>query len=666
MATVIDSLLIELGLDASKFDSAQKKSVQQLRKFDDQSNKTFKNTQRNVNDLGKGFSKAQDALISLGATLLSVKGFSSLVDNVTTTNANLGRTSRLLNMTASDLSVWGGVMKSVGGEANDFQSSVQSMQEQLAKIPFGGSTEILKYAALLGAQDAVNLQNGTVDILKLADAIKKYKDQFGEQAAFVQAQGMGINLKLFQVLEQGSGAVNQLYEASKKNNGVTQENTASAEKLQQKWGDVSNAWGRAANQVTDQLSPAMYGLAQFTEKALETFVEWDKSADGLVTKIGSLSGAILTLKMGLKALGISMPAWLLKLVGGAGLAAYSSDLNKGEDEALAAEKEKAAKEGRMKPDTRDYGIKPTSVSDKSKELMDHIMAQGVDKSHAAALVGNFMQESSLNPQARNVDKKGESHLGLGQWGPERQADFKAFSGFELTDPKATAKVQADFALHELKQGKYKKVGQEFFGSQDLAQQTDILNKKYEIAGDTSGGKRLGYAQEQMNALNASMGKEWTPSDTAADLNAMRAAEKKPAEKPALEKTVMDLGTPKPWAPSNTANDLDAMRAMENKPAANSDLEKTLMGLSAGNLKPWSPSDSTEDLNNMMRSSTANVPIGATATTPTSSNSGSKSVETNIQNINIQTQATDSKGIAQDIGTSITNNQMINQGLAGNI
>ena len=40
MATIIDSLLIELGLDTSKFDANQKKSVEELRKFDDQAQKT--------------------------------------------------------------------------------------------------------------------------------------------------------------------------------------------------------------------------------------------------------------------------------------------------------------------------------------------------------------------------------------------------------------------------------------------------------------------------------------------------------------------------------------------------------------------------------------------------------------------------------------------------
>lgn len=42
MATVIDSLFIELGLDTTKFDAAQKKSIEQLRKFDTQSQKAQK------------------------------------------------------------------------------------------------------------------------------------------------------------------------------------------------------------------------------------------------------------------------------------------------------------------------------------------------------------------------------------------------------------------------------------------------------------------------------------------------------------------------------------------------------------------------------------------------------------------------------------------------
>jgi hypothetical protein len=98
MATVIDSLLIELGLDTSKFNKEQKKSVEELRKFDEQAQKTAKNTQQGAKNIGESFTKSRDALISLGVALVGFKGFTNFVKDMTTSNAALGRNANLLSL----------------------------------------------------------------------------------------------------------------------------------------------------------------------------------------------------------------------------------------------------------------------------------------------------------------------------------------------------------------------------------------------------------------------------------------------------------------------------------------------------------------------------------------------------------------------------------------
>ena len=63
MATVIDSLMIELGLDTSKFSDAQKKVVESLRKTDEQANKSNQSIQRGVKQTGGEFDKVKDSII---------------------------------------------------------------------------------------------------------------------------------------------------------------------------------------------------------------------------------------------------------------------------------------------------------------------------------------------------------------------------------------------------------------------------------------------------------------------------------------------------------------------------------------------------------------------------------------------------------------------------
>lgn len=349
MATVIDSLLIELGLDTSKFDANQKKSVEELRKFDDQAQKTSKNTQQGAKNIGDGFEKARNALISLGVAFIGIKGFTSLVQQTTVTNAGLARTAELFRMSAREVDAWGGVLKSVGGNAQDFQSSFQAIQSGAAAVQFG-NTAILETLGKLQALDAYDYDKKSVDIYKLADAIKRFSDANGEQAALIQAEAMGINRNFFMILKQGSEVMHKLYGESDKLSGVTEQNTLKAQKLQEQWGRVEQALSGAGNQIMDQMYPALGKLAEGTEFSIEKFIEWDKALDGGLSNATIFTGGLLSVMSVLTALGVSISTqiatiakwgltiegivtspWFARFTGALGLMLYSGGLNKGED-----------------------------------------------------------------------------------------------------------------------------------------------------------------------------------------------------------------------------------------------------------------------------------------------------------------------------------------------
>ena len=353
MATVIDSLLIELGLDTSKFDSSSKKSVEELRKFQQQAEKSFKASQKGSKELGDGFDKARNALISLGVSFVGIQGFTSFAKNTTATNAGISRTAELFKMSARELDTWGGVLKSVGGNASDFQSSTQAIKQSLSNMKFGDTSllENLGKLQALGsdALGALDINKKELDIYKLADAFKQLSDAGKEQDAYVIAQAMGINYNYFMILKQGSEAVHKLYDENYKLSGVTAENTKKAEDLQKAWGKVGQAFGGASNQIMDQLYPSLKILAKETESVLVNFVELDKKLHGGLSKAIIGAGTIATLSGVFKLLGVPLKdqiatvakggsavtsGWFMRFMGALGLATYSEELNKGEDEEM--------------------------------------------------------------------------------------------------------------------------------------------------------------------------------------------------------------------------------------------------------------------------------------------------------------------------------------------
>ena len=425
MATVIDSLLIELGLDTSKFDTSAKKSVDELRKFESQSTKSFKNTQQGAKNVGDGFDKARNALISLGVALIGVKGFTNFAQQMTTTNAGLGRTAELFKMSARELDAWGGVLKSVGGDASDFQSSTQAIQQSLSNMQFGDTSllESLGKLQVLGsdALSALDINKKELDIYKLADAFKQLSDAGKEQDAYVQAQAMGINRNYFMVLKQGGEAVHKLYDESYKLSGVNAKNTEQAIALEKAWGNAANAFGQAKNQVMDQLYPSLMNLAEGTQHSIEKFVEWDKEMKGGLSNALLFAGGLATLMGGFSVLGVSIAAqtaavaswglaiegvvtspWFLRFLGALGLLVYSPGLNQGEDEEMR--KIHAAQDKAM-------GIKRNEKGQIIEQNGKPVKPSGVDTNQVDPALVDAINKAGLHIISGYRDKEKEDSLG---------------------------------------------------------------------------------------------------------------------------------------------------------------------------------------------------------------------------------------------------------------
>lgn len=86
-----------------------------------------------------------------------------------------------------------------------------------------------------------------------------------------------------------------------------------------------------------------------------------------------------------------------------------------------------------------------------KEAFDYFVAKGYSPAAAAGIVGNFVQESRLNPMARNPGdgRDGSDSIGIAQWNSDRANRFKQFAMSSGRNP-YDLRTQLDFVDHELK------------------------------------------------------------------------------------------------------------------------------------------------------------------------------------------------------------------------
>ena len=134
---------------------------------------------------------------------------------------------------------------------------------------------------------------------------------------------------------------------------------------------------------------------------------------------------------------------------------------------------------------------PKGKSISSNEAIDYLVKKGMTPAQAAGVVGNLLQESTLNSGAHN---KAENAYGLAQWRGQRLTDlqnFAAAKGKSIDD----VNTQLDFIMHELN-GKESKAGQMLFASKTADEAAYNFGKYYERP-KTVEQSRLSYATQSL-------------------------------------------------------------------------------------------------------------------------------------------------------------------------
>lgn len=444
--TTIDELVVTLALDASKFTAEQKKAIQQLKKLEQQQDKNNKESQKSWNNAADAINKAKNQLIAFGTAAIGVNGFKDFVATMVAGNASLGRTSQLLNMGVRDLDAWGSAARRFGGDAKGVQSSIQGIEGHLAARFTSDQSGFLTTLAQLGANDAVDWQKNTVDLYKLADAIKRVKDTRGEQVAYNLAQQLGLDQGTFQMLMQGGDAVKQLHDRYYDMSRASDDNVEASTRLLGKWADLKAEAEALGQSVFSSLVPALDEAADAAVKLLQSTDAMKGAAD---IKNGDWWNASFHL---------SAPDFIKAL----GMRAAGASNDQIAD-ALSKESSGAG----------------ASSGDVSK-IAGFFEKQGWSHAQALGIAANIEAESKGNAGA--VGDNGAAY-GIGQWHADRQAQFAKLFGHDIRN--STMDEQLQFYQWELKNSQAK-AGQDLSGATSPGQAAAIVSSEFERPADREG------------------------------------------------------------------------------------------------------------------------------------------------------------------------------------
>lgn len=115
--------------------------------------------------------------------------------------------------------------------------------------------------------------------------------------------------------------------------------------------------------------------------------------------------------------------------------------------------------------------KPTS---KNLDPVRFFEGFGWSRAQAAGIVANLQAESQMDPKA--IGDNGKA-VGIAQWHPDRQAEFKRVFGKDLKD--ASVEEQMKFVHYELMHGAEKKAGALLKATQNADQAGQVVSRYYE-------------------------------------------------------------------------------------------------------------------------------------------------------------------------------------------
>jgi len=205
MATIIDALVVTLGLDSSGF----KKGQGEIKGGLDDTRKQAEQTAKDMEAAGKRaasfFGSIRTELLALVGVTLSVQGIKSFVTGMTDNLQQLAVNSRSLDMSAKSLDGWQRAAESAGSSAEKMTGTLSGFQNVLTQIRTGGGQDnplwqgLASFGAATGANFDYQNDNAEQVMRKIAenwgklskDAQRRFGGMFGFDNATQQALSNG-------------------------------------------------------------------------------------------------------------------------------------------------------------------------------------------------------------------------------------------------------------------------------------------------------------------------------------------------------------------------------------------------------------------------------------------------------------------------------------------
>ena len=259
-ATVIDALLITLGLDTSDFRKGQKDVSDDLKKQREDAKNTAKEMAEQGKKAASFFSSIKTELLALTGVTVTAGGLMSFVKSTTSGLMELSIQAKSLGMTAKELDGVGKAAEAAGSSVEKISAALQGFQnaKQLAKVGVY-DTPVQEAAIRLNSltHDSFNIRDDSAQTTfrKILESARKVTDPDIRRQIL---QLVGIDDAINQRNQEGKFLpdVDRLTKSS----GITDASTKGAKEFTAAWAELGQNLDTVKNQIYVGLIPTIRDL----------------------------------------------------------------------------------------------------------------------------------------------------------------------------------------------------------------------------------------------------------------------------------------------------------------------------------------------------------------------------------------------------------------------
>lgn len=233
MPTVLDQLIIEIGLDPSKFTKGQKEAIKSFNDAAEAAKKTAASIETSSKKSAEFLGNLNNKLLAFGELVVSSKLTGDVLrfaGNLAKQDAATGRLAYTLETGVGTLDKWRNAAYLAGGTSEGTTQFIQGLTSEFQKFAINGETSLLPYFQGLGVQiaDANNKMRPFADIMRdVSVAVAKRGPAEGaEWLRSIGADQGSINL-----LIKGGDELDRYLKIAERFSTVTPDNVENATKL---------------------------------------------------------------------------------------------------------------------------------------------------------------------------------------------------------------------------------------------------------------------------------------------------------------------------------------------------------------------------------------------------------------------------------------------------